>query len=125
MAGERNSTRWHRGVLSIQPQRFTRIVTPTIFASVITGVLVSSIMVCTAPVKLKIMTPVAKKWTKRRESKRREVPMYPVIPTRNPAPGKLIVDTKKLALVECLQATLVTKAGLTENQFDHIWDKVA
>ena len=31
---------------------------------------------------------------------------------------------KKLALSERLQAALVTKAGLTENQFDHIWEEV-
>ena len=31
---------------------------------------------------------------------------------------------KKLALSEYLQAALVTKAGLTKNQLNHIWDKV-
>jgi hypothetical protein len=33
-------------------------------------------------------------------------------------------EKKKLALSERLQAALVTKAGLSEDQFDHIWEEV-
>ena len=46
--------------------------------------------------KLKITTPDVKKWTKRRELEGSEVPMYLLLPTRDPVTEKRVVERRNL-----------------------------
>ena len=56
---------------------------------------------------------------------RREGGTYiPTNSNKRPSAEETGGEIKKLNLSERLQAALVTKAGLTENQFDHIWEEV-
>jgi hypothetical protein len=67
-------------------------------------------------------------WRKEMDEKRRirreGGTRVPTDSTKRPSAGETGGERKKLALSERLQAALVTKAGLSENQFEHIWEEV-
>ena len=96
--------------------------TPTISARATTGVPVSKYnsMYCTHKIE------DHGTWRKEMDEKKRieqEGGTYFIDFTRRPNAREAGSEHKKLALSEHLQATLVTKAGLIESQFDHIWEK--
>ena len=60
----------------------------------------------------------------RKRIKREGGTHVPINSNKRPGAEEFGGEKKKLNLSERLQAALVTKAGLTENQFDHIWEEV-